>query len=134
MFELSNHSSYVDETRGVLPSSRLDSSGTRHERHRGSSNRRHCDPSRSFTGFLKKFFRFSLAGGVVSFSLAGGVVSVALPPRAFPLPSLSSAVEETHSEISQVPSPSRTSVGVPLSLKETSEKLEMLDASYKNLG
>lgn len=41
---------------------------------------------RGFTGFLKKFFRFSLAGGVVR---------VAFPGRAFPTLSLSSPRNRT---------------------------------------
>lgn len=51
---------------------------------RGALNIRDSVARRAFTGFLKKFFRFSLAGGVVR---------VALPGRTFPTLSLSSPVE-----------------------------------------
>lgn len=47
---------------------------------------------RVFTGFLKKFFRFSFAGGVVR---------VALPGRTFPTLSLSSPVGRIYFNVTQ---------------------------------
>lgn len=64
---------------------------------------------REFTGFLKKFFRFSFAGGVVR---------VALPGRTFPTLSLSSPVERIRSTLLKNFACARSNRRVLLSLNE----------------
>lgn len=74
---------------------------------------------RAFTGFLKKFFRFSLAGGVVR---------VALPGRTFPTLSLSSPIERIRFGVTRSLICTSCDQRVPLSLKEAIKK-HLIDAA-----